>query len=135
MDAKRGFRTMSISSQIDHVNGITIFSASGKLTFDEAMAEVKMFYIQPTPNVVWDLRSVSEVNLSSSEIWEIASFRPRHESSKRINGKTAIVTSQDLLFGLSRMFQSFSENEDVPFAVMIFRTMEEAQGWLDNDDT
>jgi len=124
---------MPISSHIDQVKELTTYTATDKLTFDEAMAEVKMFYNLPTKNVVWDLNGVSELNISSDEVREIASFNPRYENLSRINGKTAIVAPKDLTFGISRMFQAMSEYVDAPFTVMIFRTMGEAQEWLENE--
>jgi hypothetical protein len=125
---------MSISSHIDHAKKLTTYTVSDKLTFDEAMAEVENFYKQPTKNVMWDLSNVSELNFSSEEVRKIAGFNQRLESLSRINGKTAIVAPQDLIFGIGKMFQSISDYIDVPFIVMIFRTMEEAQSWLDKED-
>jgi len=124
---------MPISSKIDLDNDIMIFTATGKMTFDEAMLEVKKFYDQPTKNVMWDLRNVSDLKFSTEEVIELAGFDQRAESSSRIDGKTAIVASQDLIYGLGRMFQSLSEFNAVPFAVMIFRSMEEAREWLDDE--
>jgi hypothetical protein len=125
---------MSISSHIDDAKKLTTYTVSDKLTFDEAMAEVENFYKQPTKNVMWDLSNVSELNFSSEEVRKIAGFNQRLESLSRINGKTAIVAPQDLIFGIGKMFQSISDYIDVPFIVMIFRTMEEAQSWLDKED-
>ena len=45
------------------------------------------------------------------------------------------MASENLTYGLGRMFQSQSEMHRVPFDVMIFRTMEEAEGWLEDDNT
>jgi len=43
------------------------------------------------------------------------------------------VATQDLHFGLGRIFKSLSEMCDVPFYVMIFRVMEEAEAWHENE--
>ena len=125
---------MPISSQIDQANDLATFTATDNFTFDEVMAVIEKFYDTPTKNVVWDLKCVYELNFSLEEVRDIASYQQRLESSTRINGKTAIVASEDLIFGLGRMFQSFSEMSKVPIAVMIFRTMEEAEAWLADDD-
>jgi hypothetical protein len=126
---------MPISSQIDQAKELTTYTVNKNFTVDEVMAEIEKFYDTPTKNLVWDLRCVSELNFSSEEVRDIASYQQRLESSTRINGKTAIVASEDLIYGLGRMFQSFSEMSKVPFAVMIFRKMEEAEAWLSDDDT
>ena len=123
---------MPISSYIDHSKNLATFTAAGKLTLDEVMPVVKMFYDQPTKNVLWDLTAVSDLNFHLDEVREIASYQQRHESPIRNKGKTAIVASKDLIYGLGKMFQSLSEMSNVPFAVMIFRTMEEAEDWLED---
>jgi len=124
---------MSISSHIDKAKKMTTYTVTDKLTFDEAMAEVKLFYNRPTKNVMWDLRSVSELKFSTEEVKTLAGLDKRIESSNRINGKTAIVATQDLYFGLGRVFKTLSEMYKVPFTVMIFRTMKEAEKWFEND--
>jgi hypothetical protein len=122
---------MPITSHIDHAKDLASFTATGNITPDEVIAMVQMFYDQPTKNVLWDLTAASELNFQSDELRKIASYPQRVESTFRINGKTAIAAPQDLTYGLSRMFQSFSEFNSVPFEVMTFRTMEEAEDWLE----
>ena len=126
---------MPTSSYIDRENDLATLTVTENISFDEIMALVEMFYDQPTKNALWDLTAVSEINLTSEEIEQIASYQQRQKSAIRIEGKTAIVASKDLIYGLGRMFQSLSEMNRVPFAVMIFRTMEEAEAWLANKDT
>jgi len=77
---------MPLSSHIDQSKELTIYTVSDKLTFDEAMAEVKLFYNHPTKNVMWDLRSVSELKFSTEEVQSLAGLDERIVSSNRING-------------------------------------------------
>ncbi len=48
----------------------------------------------------------------------------------RLATDSAIGPSTDLAFGLSRMFQIFGETKDLPFPLMVFRTMEDAIEWI-----
>ncbi len=123
---------MPISSHIDHANDLTTLNATEDFTFDEVMALVKMFYDQPTKNALMDLTAASEPNFSADEIRQIANHKLRIENPDRIDGKTAIVAPEDLVYGLGRMFQSLSEMNKVPFEVRIFRTMAEAEDWLED---
>jgi hypothetical protein len=50
---------------------------------------------------------------------------------KREFGKTAFVALKDILFGLSRMFEIHSSIVNSPYPVMVFRSLEKAQKWLD----
>lgn len=121
---------MPITSHIDNAEDLTVFTASGTLTFDDAMFVVKAFYAgDPTKHVLWDLTETTEVELSSEEIEKIATYEPRI-GGKRPLGKTAFVAEKDILFGLARMFETHSSLGQSPYLVMVFRSKDEAYKWL-----
>jgi hypothetical protein len=45
-----------------------------------------------------------------------------------------LVTLKDETFGLSRMFETFSEIKNIPYQLSVFRKMEEAYQWLPEDN-
>jgi hypothetical protein len=93
---------------------------------------MRSFYSgDPTKNVLWDLNDVTEINISKEEVQKIANFQPRYRSTRPHEGKTAIVASKPSYYGLSRMFEIYSNLKNVPFQVSIFHTIEEADRWLD----
>ena len=122
---------MSISSSIDKSRDLTIFKVSGVLSFDQALPEVKAFYDgAPTKHVLWDLTDTTEIRFTSEEVEAISSFGPRYEG-KRETGKTAFVARQDILFGLSRMFEIHSRINEAPYPIKVFRELDEAYQWID----
>ena len=122
---------MPISSTYDRSKDLTVFTATGVLTFDEHMAVLRDLYKDhPTRNVLWDMRGMTGERLSSDELRRMISFIKLHEV-KRPGGKTAIVTSTDLDFGLSRMSDALGESEQLPWRIRGFRSMEEAVKWLE----
>ena len=122
---------MQITAQIDKSKDLTVFTAKGVLTFDDAMFVVKAFYDgDPTKHVIWDMTDTTNVQLTSKEVEKIATFEPRIKG-KRALGKTAFVAQKDILFGLSRMFEIHSEMVNSPYPVMVFRSIEQAYKWLD----
>jgi hypothetical protein len=56
-------------------------------------------------------------------------FSNRHK--ERESGKTAIVVSSDLLFGLSRVVELHSDVSGYSHETMVFRTMDKAFEWLE----
>ena len=79
------------------------------------------------PSLV-DLRGMSASSLSSDDIFELADL------FKSINttlgsGNTALVVSQELEFGLARMWQMMTE-EYVQMEIDVFKNIDEAQKWL-----
>jgi hypothetical protein len=45
-------------------------------------------------------------------------------------GPTAIVTTDDLTFGMARMFAALRNMKDTTEQIGVFRTMREAEDWL-----
>lgn len=122
---------MPITAKIDKPKDLTVYTVKGLLSFDNAMPVVKAFYdSDPTKHVIWDLTDTTEVQFASEEVEKIATFEPRI-NGKRALGKTAIVAQKDILFGLSRMFESHSNIANSPYPVMVFRSIELAYKWLD----
>ncbi len=122
---------MPITSHIDKAKDLTVFTATGVLSFDKVLPVVKAFYDgDPTKHVLWDLIDITDVQLTSEEVEAIANFRPRYEG-QRASGKTAFVAQKDILFGLSRMFEIRSSVGEAPHSIMVFRSIDEAYKWLD----
>jgi hypothetical protein len=125
---------MPITSKVDKIKNLTIFSLTGELTMDEILGALKSFWEGQdlTLNTLWDARNAVVTNLKSSEIGNIAGFigRYRNRFEERKNGKATIVASSDLQYGLSRILGTHYERESVPIKLHPFRTMEEAIQWL-----
>jgi hypothetical protein len=102
----------------------------GKASFEDAIrlaTEVALF--TDTEKELWVINEL-KLHFSSAEIQSLAKvlksnpYRPK---------KVAIVTDNDLLFGLGRIFSTYREDEVT--TVQIFRREAEALDWLDIDQT
>ena len=126
---------MPINSHIDETKKLTVFKVKGELLYDEAISVVKSFYEgQPTENVLWDLSDITEIHITSEQVESIENLIQRFKSA-RSKGKTAFVAPNDLVYGLSRMFNTFGEISGSPFQRWAFRSMEEAYQWLSEEDS
>lgn len=124
---------MVISHSTDEGRDLAVFYVKGELSFEEQMATLRRFYDgTPTRNVIWDFRQMTGHRISSDELREIVSFIKWH-GQNRLAGKTALVSATDLDYGLARMSQAYAEQENVPWQIMGFRTMEDALRWIDPD--
>jgi hypothetical protein len=72
--------------------------------------------------------SHSSLELPSEELWKVADFAGA-EFAKSPMGPVAIIASEPAQYGLSRMYQSYSEITGRK-NVGVFRTLDEAQRWL-----
>ena len=123
---------MPITSQINEERQLTVFTATGELSFDEVRNAITSFYeADHTLNVLWDMREATARELSSRQVEQIAQLL--EEYGGRSKGvRTAIVTPTDLNYGLSRMLVSLVEirEENHPVLMKVFRTMDEALSWI-----
>ena len=129
---------MPITSQIDQTKNLTIYTLTGELTVDDIQSAIKSFYEahKLTLKGLWDARSAKLTDLKSSDMESIAVFigRFRDRFEERKGGKSAVVASSDLQYGLSRILGTFYEIEESPIQLKIFRVMDEAMEWLDQDE-
>ena len=76
---------------------------------------------------ICDFQNASNVSISQTDVRQIAR---QDKKAFEINPEMliAIVTSTDLGFGLSRMWESLANGS--PFETKVFRNLKEAQHWI-----
>ena len=77
---------------------------------------------------LWDF-SKAEINLTSSQIEQLAKYGKAKFS---IPSKVAIVAPEDLAFGLMRIYEVHREEDQAE--IKVFRSEQDAWGWLKNPD-
>ncbi len=123
---------MPITSQISEEKQLTIFTATGEISFDEVTNAITSFYDGDyTLKVLWDMRDATAREITSRQVEQIALLLEEYRGRSK-GVKTTIVTPTDLNYGLSRMLISFVEirEERYPVFMKVFRTMDEALNWL-----
>ena len=122
-----------IIKKIDSENDMTVFTVIGKVTANELVAAISDFYENyVTSNILWDLTKGDLSEIRSSDVELIANLSVKY-AEKRSSGKTAIVGSDDLAFGLSRMYEITKELVKLPFETQAFRDIDKAFKWLLSD--
>ena len=121
--------TKTYESDID----LTVFSVVGTATFEEIWEQTRTFLGgKPSKLVLWDFTSGTVGSISSNESSKIAELG-LILSSKIIGGKAALLAPKDIDFGVSRMFQAFSEIKKFPLEVGVFRDLSAARNWLTSE--
>ena len=122
-----------IIKKIDSKNRLTVFTVIGKVTANEFIAAISDFYNSPvTTNVLWDFTKSDLREISSADVENIVNLSVKY-AKKRSSGKTAIVGSDDLTFGLLRMYELTKEMTELPFETQTFRDIGKAYIWLLSD--
>lgn len=127
---------MPITSEQDHSRELTIFVGSGKVSIDDILEALRPFFEgQVTRDIIWDFSEVQpDVGDLTGQLRRLVKFSDRAREL-RAEGKTALVSKMDLVYGLLRMYQAFAELRGLAHAVRVFRTTEEAHRWIDDELT
>ena len=80
-------------------------------------------------NVYMYIAEDTKFSLSKNEILKLA-FRHHSKNDILGNGKMVIVTKNDFIYGLSRMWEVYASAES-PMEIMVFRDRSSANRWLD----
>ncbi len=122
---------MPHSFEIDIERRIVLFRATGRFSSDELLGCLQEVIADPSferdfDHLV-DLREVTHFGATSSDMRKRTAadreLEPEIDSSR-----IAIVSADDVVFGMSRMYEQLME--DAPPVVRTFRSIGEAATWL-----
>ena len=119
-----------ITTTVNTSMQLTVHRCQGRVAVTDIEKIIVGFYDQePTLNVLWDF---SEADLSKVTIGEIEQLAKTVNavSHSRSSGKSAIISPQDISFGLSRVYQAFAESGEAKSETKVFRNEQEALDWL-----
>ena len=126
---------MAITKFFDRSKELITFTCQGELSFDEVRSALEAMYTSDdyeyARGTLWDLTNATLQGLTAAQIWKVGNIVRAHKDALGIC-KNAIVAQSDLNIGQSRMFEAQTYN--LPFGFMVFRTMEEALHWLNEDE-
>ena len=122
---------MSITIQIDHERRLVVGVAAGTLEDRDLFAYQKEAGRFPDYDEVFDGSAVERLrDITSASLKKLADVATAADRADR-NTKLVIIASQDVHFGLGRMYGSLRECS--PHATKksaVFHTWEEAEQWL-----
>lgn len=122
---------MPITYSIDRERNVVFTTIRGVLTDDELL-DHKM-RLTSDPNFksgmveLSDAREVGELAVTAEGVGRFVT-QDSKDSELLKDYKLAIVASEDVVYGMARMYQTLTE-KNVP-AVRIFRDLDEAKAWL-----
>ena len=120
---------MPTTAHVDPHTGIAHYSATGDMTRDEVISIITQVYGDPafrSPwHSMWDLSGARPM-FTADELREVAAYVRAHRPVDA--GRIAIVATEDLAFGMSRMYEVFAS--DLKVETRVFRDSELARQWL-----
>jgi len=121
---------MPVLFKIDPDRGLLRSSFPGVVSPAELMAWYAE--LRSHPDFSDDLRQIADFTENTPQDWTTNDMRMVvGEEPFGSGARRAFVGPTDLVFGLARMYSSFAETEGQGGTIAVFRTIEEAQTWLD----
>lgn len=112
---------------IDLARSLVLSRGWGVLTDRELLAHVRTLTADPRFardfRQLADFRDVTDVQITSSTIREMAKLNPFGAGARR-----ALVVTSDVVFGMARMYQIL--RDESPDELQIFRKVDDAFRWL-----
>jgi hypothetical protein len=120
---------------VDKDKKLTTITVSWNSDFDELMIVLKSFLNDnKTEHLLLDLSDSFLNDITYDHVVDLCKYAAYRDNGKsKINGKTALVSSSDLQFEIGRMFKAYFEIENSNINVSVFRSLEEALSWLEED--
>jgi len=122
---------VSIEYVTDQARGWLVTTAQGAVTLEEVDAHLDLEERNSDlgrPELI-DARSAT-TNVTADQVRRLAHRAADMLSSVRL-GPTAIVTDNDVVFGMSRMYSVFAQRTGA--AVEVFRDFDAASAWLEHN--
>jgi hypothetical protein len=128
-----GYNFTVFEKIVNEKKRLTTITVAWKADFSELMSVLKNFFDDNnTEYLLLDLRNSSLDSITPDHVINLCKYaKSRANGEGRVNGKTALVGSSDLQFGIGRMFETYSEMEESSIKVSVFRSMEKALCWLE----
>jgi hypothetical protein len=119
-----------IECYTDEANNLTSFFVKGRVEANQIIAAIKAFYQgTPTRYVLWDSCQAQFSHLSNNDVERLVNTVNKY-TNRSVVRKTALVFSQDVSFGLGRMFELLSEVKGIPPRFTSFKQLDDAKSWL-----
>jgi hypothetical protein len=126
---------MPITSKMFPHEKLTVFTGEGEISYSETWETMSRDYksIHPgtTKNILWDLRNASVASITASQVTKLADLSDNY-SKQRGGGKTAIVASHDLNFGVAKEYEGQTMSLSREFVV--FRDIDKAYKWIEEPE-
>jgi hypothetical protein len=123
---------MAINFHIDKVNRRIYSKAVGLITFDDLLAHMKADIEPEAVNYseIFDCTAAT-TNLTVEQVRKLSEERLQIAQSQPA-GPVAVVATNDLFFGMFRMFDMLTETIR---PIRVFRDIKAAEQWLDSVDS
>lgn len=124
---------MPVAYEILKAPDVVLARYSGAVTMAEIMQMFETYqtdaaFLLERPHIV-DLRDVDTSNVGFNEVFSLFAMFGNRYSAAGVGMRVAIVATNEVAFGMSRIFENLTEQSDWASAA-IFDSVDEAKAWI-----
>jgi hypothetical protein len=116
--------------QIDRESNLITLTATGTVRFEDVVSafvqRVKDPDYSPGMNILCD-GGKADFEFSGSEMSRLVGFFKSRQELRGTTFRFAMVSDQDVIYGMGRMFESYAD--ELPEEIKVFRDRELARHW------
>jgi hypothetical protein len=120
-----------IDTNVDSSAGLVTHVATGDVSVDEIEVAFEAALgnqsFRPGMSVLWNMCDATVSSMSKADVERLVRFNMKYKE-KRGGGRSAIVVSRNVDFGIARMFQL--HGDELPWQTRVFTLPEAAIRWL-----
>ncbi|MBD3670140.1 MAG: hypothetical protein HUJ29_05140 [Gammaproteobacteria bacterium] len=121
-----------ISTQVQPDEQLTTLTAHGKVDIEmiiDAMKDIYEHSTPPTRYMLWDFSHADLSSVYGSDLKRLNKITMQF-AHLRPDGKTAIVSTNDLGYGIGRQYSIIGRLNELPLIIDSFRSVDDAIEWL-----
>ena len=121
---------------IERSEDFITLTLTDKITADDLYRGVDALYeSDPPAKVLWDLTDaeVLDVPDGTNQLRSFSSYAAEKGKSRK-GSKVAVISREDVQFGMARMTAAFAELNEAAYDMKIFRDQPTALAWLEMSD-
>lgn len=128
---------MAVSTEIFESRNLIIHHFSENVSVETITTTIENTIANPKyrlgMNAVWVCDDGTKVDLSSDDAQQISEFARKAFDKNGISYKLALVASDDLAYGMTRVYEGWSS--DRPIVINSFRELDKALIWIEENNT
>lgn len=119
-----------IATAIDYEKDLTVHTVEGAVAVEEILEETVAYYRgRSTSRILWDLSNAEVGNIPTEKVEWLVKQEKKFAELQGI-GRIALLFADPFSFGMGRMYEIMTENENFPIEVRSFKDKALCFRWL-----
>jgi len=126
---------MAVNTEIDVTKNLIIHHFSENVSLPALTATIENTLSNPKyragMDAIWICEDGTEIDMTSDDTQKISNFARQAFDKDGISYKLALVASDDLAYGMTRVYEGWSNDRDIK--INTFRKLDEALVWIEEE--